>query len=176
VTLSNGEKLILTMLAEIYKKLGINGGIDPNVVLAGTRGDTAWILQLEYGNIVRSSDELPPAVKETCNILDMYRSIEPSFTKLNEPEKERVKRESDPFGDYVKFQGFDGNHDAHYGILSDLVNVLEKYEERNDGIVNSHSSVSLPKYRKMLAVFHSMPDPYLHDGLTGDQIIQILKA
>jgi uncharacterized protein YfbU (UPF0304 family) len=173
VTLSGGEKLILAMLARIYKKLEINDDIDPDVVLAGIRGDTTWILHWEYGNIVGSS-EYPPRVKETCDILDMYRSVEPSLRKLSGDEQERVKSEADPYGQYVTFQGFDANNDDHYGVLSDLVNVLGKYEERKDGIFNSHSMASLTKYRSMLGVFHSMSNP--HGGLTGDQLIQILKA
>jgi uncharacterized protein len=174
VTVSSGEKLILAMLAGIYKKLEIKHDIDPNVILAGVRGDNTWILRWEYGDMIDSSEDLPPNVKETCDILDMYRSIEPAFKRLSESEKERVK--SNPSGAYATFQGFDGNNDDHYGVLSDLVNVIGKYEERKGGVFKSHSPVSLPKYRKMLAVFHSMSDRYPDGGLTGDQIISILKG
>jgi uncharacterized protein YfbU (UPF0304 family) len=174
MTLSGGEKLILAMLAGIYKKLEIKHDIDPNVILAGVRSDSAWILQLQYGG---SQEELPPKVKETCDILDMYRLIESSFEKLSKSEKERVTKESDPSGAYVKFQGFDGNHDDHYGILSDLVNVLEKYQERKGGILDSHSQIQLHKYRKMLSVFQPIIEPsYPLDGLTADQLITVLKG
>ena len=73
MTLSDGEKLILAMLAGIYNKLEIKDDIDPKVILAGIRGDTEWILQWQYGD--SRPGELPPKVKETCDILDMYRWI-----------------------------------------------------------------------------------------------------
>jgi uncharacterized protein len=173
--LSNGEKLILAMLAGIYKKLEINDDIDPDIVLAGVRGDSHWILEREYGNIVGSSDP-PPEVTETYNILDMYRSIESSFQNFSDAEKERVKIESHPSQEYVRFQGFDANNDPQYGILHDLVNVLGTYDERKGGIINSHSSVSLLKYRRMLGVFHGMSDLHRDRGLTANGLIQILKA
>jgi uncharacterized protein YfbU (UPF0304 family) len=173
MALSAAEKLVLAMLAGIYKKLEIKDDIDPKVVLAGIRDDSSWILQFQYSD---SAEELPPKVKETCDILDMYRWIGASFKGLSKSEKERVKNESDHWGKYVEFQGFDGNNDEHYGILSDLVNVLEKYDERKGGILNSHSQVSLPKYRKMLSAFQSITMPFSHDGLTADQLIKVLKA
>ena len=174
VTLSDGEKLILAMLAGIYKKLEINDDIDPKVILAGIRADTtAWIIQLQYGD---SPEELPPKVKETCDILDMYRWIGASVKGLSKSERERVNKQADRWSEYVEFQGFDGNNDEHFGILSDLVNVLEKYQERKGGILNSHSQTSLPKYRKMLSAFQSIPAPFSQEGLTADQLIKVLKA
>ena len=173
MTLSGGEKLILAMLVGIYNKLEIKDDIDPKVVLAGIRDNSSWILQFQYGY---STEELPPKVKETCDILDMYRWIGASFKGLSKSEKGRVKKESDHWGKYVEFQGFDGNHDEHYGILSDLVDVLEKYDERKGGILNSHSQTSLPKYRKMLSAFQTIPTPFSQEGLTADQLIKVLKA
>jgi uncharacterized protein len=175
LTLSDGEKLILAMLAGIYKKLEINDDIDPAIILSGVRSEAPWIIEREYGAIVTSSSP-PPEVTETYNILDMYRAIESSFQNLSDAEKEHVKKESDPFGEYVVFRGFDGNHDAQYGILHDLVNIIGTYSERKGGIFNSHSSTSLPKYRKMLGVFNAMSDLRPHIDLTGDRLIQILKA
>jgi len=106
----------------------------------------------------------------------MYRWIGASFKGLSKPEKERFKKESDHWDKYVEFQGFDANHDEHYGILSDLVNVLEKYKERKGGILNSHSQASLPKYRQMLSTFRSITLPFSQEGLTADQLIRVLKA
>jgi hypothetical protein len=40
--LSNGEKLILVMLAEIYKSQKIKGQIDPDLVLASIFNDKVW--------------------------------------------------------------------------------------------------------------------------------------
>jgi hypothetical protein len=100
VTLSESEKLILAMLAGIYKKLEIKDDIDPNVILAGIRGDAAWILQFQYAD---SAEELPAKVKETCDILDMYRWIESSSKGLKKTEKERVKKESAPWDKYLEF-------------------------------------------------------------------------
>jgi uncharacterized protein YfbU (UPF0304 family) len=174
--LSDGEKLILVMLSEIYKHLKIEGEINSELVLASIFNDKAWGLKWEYGGIFNNPEDNPPAVQETCDILDMYRLLAFSFDELSDEDKARVKSESSPFDDYVKFQGFDGNHDPHHGVVGYLVRDLKRYDELQGHNVNSHTQSTLPKYRKMLKVFEPMRDPYPRDGLTANQLIQILKA
>jgi len=46
--LSDSEKLILVMLAEIHKHLGIEGGIDPDFVQEAIHSGNVWGLQWQY--------------------------------------------------------------------------------------------------------------------------------
>jgi uncharacterized protein len=176
MNLSDGEKLILVMLSEIYKSQKIKGEIDPDLVLASVFGDKAWGLKWEYGGLFNTPENNPPAVQETCNILDMYRLLTSSFERLSAADKKRVEKEADIFKEYVHYQGFDGNHDEHIGVVGYLVTKLKRYTEIKHPDLNSHSSATLPKYRRMLKVHEKLIDPYPRNGLTADQIIQILKA
>lgn len=176
MTLSNGEKLILIMLSEIYKHLGIKGEIDPEFVIHTLYSDHLWGLRWKYDSLFNADGRDPAAVQETCDILDMYRLLTRSFNKLPPAEQTKVRAEAAPFEDYVKFQGFDANNDDHYGVGQYLVEHLGRYDELKDKYLNSHSSSTLPKYRRMLQVFRPMIDPYPLDGLSADQIIEILKA
>src|ERR1700743_1891440 len=101
---------------------------------------------------------MPPVLTETCNILDMYRLLTRSFQQLSGPEKRRVEKEAGVFKDYVRYQGFDGNNDEHLGIVKYLVKNLRRYSEVKNADLNSHSSGTLTKYRRMLEVLHSMID------------------
>lgn len=174
--LSDGERLILVMLAELYKHHKIKGEIDPELVLSSIFKDKPWGLKWEYGSIFRgdSVESNPPAVQETCDILDMFRILTPSYDKLSDEDKARVQKEVDPFGNEYKFQGFDGNNDEHYGIVGYLVENLNRYGELNKHNLNSHSSMTLPTYRRMLAQFKRIKLGPKYE-LDADQIISILK-
>jgi uncharacterized protein YfbU (UPF0304 family) len=175
--LSDGEKLILVMLSEVYKHLRIEGEINPDLVLASVFGDKAWGLRWEYSGLFNSPEESPPVVQETCDILDMYRMLTRSYEKMSPDDKKRVETEAAPFNDYLKFQGFDGNNDEHFGVVSYLVRHLGKYDELRPGDLNSHSISTLRTYRRKLETYKPMVEDVLKlsDGLTADQIIKILK-
>jgi len=173
--LSDGEKLILVMLSEVYKHLGIKGEINPDLVLTSIFRDKAWGLKWEYGGLFNSKEESTPEVEETCDILNMYRVLTPSYEKLSDEDKKRVDKEAYPFNDNVKFQGFDGNNDPHFGIASYLVTDLKRFTEVQPDL-NSHSIATIDQYRRMLRAYKPMLDPYPHKGLTADQIIKILTA
>jgi uncharacterized protein len=175
MNLSDGEKLILVMLSEIYKHLKINHEINPDLVMSSIFSNQTWGLKWEYGELFNSPGENPPVVEETCNILNMYRALTPSFERLSPADQKRVIDESKPFDDYIKFQGFDFNNDPHAGVLSYLVKDLKRYDELNGVALNSHSALTLRTYRAMLKNYQPMIESYSTVGLNSDQIIQILK-
>ena len=174
--LSGGEKLILAMLSEIYKHLEIKGEIDPDFVMDTVFSSHTWGLRWKYESLFDDQDdEQPPAVKETCDILDMFRILTPSYDELPDEDKARVKKEADLFAEDYKFQGFDGNNDDHYHIVGYLVNKLGRYTEVSKHNINSHSSMTLPGYRRMLSEFRKIKlGPKYR--LDADQIIRVLKA
>ena len=111
--LSNSEKLILTMLAEIQVKLGIQNGTDTKLLTSAIYSNNTWALSLEMPGIVGGSpDPTPPAVSEVAEILDMWSFLEEADVKFGPAEKARVKSEADPFGSHIHFGGFDGNNEA----------------------------------------------------------------
>ena len=172
--LSAGERLILVMLSEIYKSNKIKGEIDPDFVLATIFNNEPWAFSWKYPSIVRSDEKMPDIVDETCDILDMYRRVSRSFEKLSAADKAKVLDESQPFGDYIKFQGFDFNNDPHAGIVGHLVRYLDRYDEINPDL-NSHSSASISQYRRMVTrakAFPTSPNWELNAG----QLVKVLKG
>jgi uncharacterized protein YfbU (UPF0304 family) len=176
MVLSDGEKLILVMLSDLYKHLEVKGEIDPELVQASIFNDKLWGLKWEYGSLFNAPQDNPPDVQETADILDMYRWITPAYEKLSQEEKDRIKAETTHWADYVKFKGFDANNDEHYGIVSYLVKTLGRYDELKDTYLNSHSQAELGIYRRMLKHYKTIERDFPRDPLTADQIIAILKA
>ena len=175
MAISGVERLILVMLAEIYKANKIRGEIDPDFVLATAFSDQDWAFSWRYPGIFRGDPEQPEIVDETCKILDMYRRITRSFEELPQAERDRVTAKSHPFDDYVKFQGFDFNNDPHASVVDHLVKHLERYDEVNPDL-NSHSSSTITQYRRMLERIQDFPMSGPNWQLSADQIIAVLKG
>jgi uncharacterized protein len=97
--LTDGEKLILVMLTEIFGKLGIEGKTDPKFVQSAIFNDMLWGLNWKYSGIPFEKTENPPAVSDVLRILDMWRFIEQSYEKLSPEDKTRVEIEASPLGE-----------------------------------------------------------------------------
>lgn len=174
--LSDGEKLILAVLADIHKHLKIQGEIDSKFLIDTLFSGNLWGLSWRYDSLLSSEFKNPPAVEETCDILTMYRNITHSFESLSPAEQQEVKKKTNPFDGYVKFQGFDGNHDEHFGITSYLVNSLGRFDELKPGTLNSHSSGTLDTYRRILKKYKTIEKAMgsRYRNLTSAELIEIL--
>lgn len=169
--MSAHDKLILAMLAGVYKKLGIRDDIDPDFVLAAVFGGKEWGLKWEYDSLYEDTAvEQPPEVKETCDILDLFRFLAGSYNALNSADKKKV--DDSPNAASIKFGGFDGNNDPHYGIMCFLIKDMGRYSEHPEPI-NSHSMGSIGKYRRMLAKLRRHESSHWAK-LSAEEIIEIL--
>ncbi len=108
--------------------------------------------------------------KEIKDILDMWKAIEPSYARLPESEKCKIKN----LGQETKFRGFDRNdngpdrEDKYFFEASRIINKDESYAKFRGRYLNSHQKV-LPDYRKMLEVYNTHKT-----DLTGRTLFVIL--
>jgi len=175
MNLSNGEKLILAMLCEIYQHIGIENEIDPKFVQSAICSGNTWGLEWKYPGIFHDSETSPEIVTEVVNYLDMWTFIEISYERLTQEEKNRVEIEAEPFGKHVKFPGFDGNNESEYlGVARFLIDDLERFTDFKGRDLNSHCPL-VEAYRRMYSLFHQM-QASLHNGMDVVQIVELLKA
>jgi uncharacterized protein YfbU (UPF0304 family) len=177
MNLTDGEKLILMMLAEIHEKVGIKNGIDPTFVKEAIWSGNAWGLKWKFPGVFDTS-ETPESVRdEVLDVLDMWSLIEWSYKDLSKADKARVEKEAEPFGKNVRFRGFDGNNESkHLNVARFLIDHLDRYSDFKNRDLNSHMP-SIDAYRRMFKVFESMRNSLGGRGsLDASQIIEILKA
>lgn len=173
--ITDGEKLILLMLSEIYEKLEISGEIDPEFIKSSILDNQTWGIPWKYAGIPFEQQETPEIVKKTLDILDMWSFIEHSYEELGNDEKEFLKEAAKPFGDNPKFLGFDGNNEAEYmSAAIYIINDLERFETFKGRSLNSHAP-SLDTYNRMLPAFEKARDENPYNSLTKEQITKILK-
>lgn len=175
--LSDGEKLILIMLSELYTALDLKGGeVDPEFVKSAIFGDHLWGLRWKYSGIPFEAEDNPPILQETIEILDMWRFIERGYQALSDADKEKLKEEANTFGDEPRFDGFDGNNEyEHLGVANFLINELGRWQEFKDRDLNSHS-LSLDGYQHMLEVFQPIKEAAGFRRLWLQQLIDVLNA
>ncbi len=176
VKLSDGEKLTISMLCELFKHLKIKSEIDPKFVESAITGGHYWGLSWSYHGLFHGHEDNEKNVSEVVDILDMWSFLESGFGKLSKKDKARVGKEAEPFGKNVTFHGFDGNNETeHMGIARFLIDKLERFSSFEGRELNSHSP-SVEVYRRMFRVFEPMRRDLLGIELNASQIIEILNA
>lgn len=152
--ITDGERLIAFMLAEVMEALKLDSEIDPSLIKALLGGDE-WAIKRKYHGLFDTETRTPEEVTETTNLLWMWGIIEHSISKLTGEQADEAKG-----WHWTKFDGFDGNHDAHYGIAQTMIQRLGEFESFKDRGLNSHSQMTLPRYRSMFSKF----EDYVHSG------------
>jgi len=165
--LSDGEKLIAFMLADIMSAQGIHENIDPELVKSAIAGDDMWALNWKYNSLFHSDGPSDEIVQETADIMTMCRVMENSISELDDPD-------SLPDNAMPVFVGFDGNEEPHYGVATMLVEKLDRFTEWADRDLNSHHS-TLGRYRSMKRTYDEQPRGQF-GSLELPAILEVLSA
>jgi uncharacterized protein YfbU (UPF0304 family) len=174
--LSDGEKLIILMLADMYKSMKIKGEFDADFISKTIWSDNLWGFNWELSGIPFERSEDPPEVNETTNYLDMWRFLEEGYKALPVKDKEQLAKDAEPFGTDVRFPGFDGNNERHYHIAHYMIDDMRhRFEHFKGRELNSHHP-SIDSYRRMYRVFEPMRAGLHNRELNLAELTAILKA
>ncbi len=174
--LSDGEKIIIALLADIHKSLKIEGDSDIKRVMSAIYGGHLWGLKWDMTGLLHDYEADPDVVSQTCSILDMWDFIEFSFADLADGDKERVREAN--FGDDPKFSGFDANNEDHYGIARHLIDEMDRFSNFKGRNMNSHSS-QVGVYLRMAAAFEpirALTGTRPKVRMTADEIVSLFQA
>jgi hypothetical protein len=168
--LSDGERLIVVMLAEVMEAMRLNHEIDPTLVKKLAIYHDDWAIAHKYHGIFDGEAPTDGEVKETHDILSMWSFIEYSIGQL---EGEEAK-EAAGFRN-TQFSGFDGNNDPHYGIAQTMIQDLGLYSEFAGRGLNSHSRATLQRYRNMLPKYDKAMEGTHGEPLSIDVLRDLLN-
>lgn len=169
--LTDGEKLILTMLSEIKQGLSLKGGVDAEFVGAAVSYGYDWAFDLESSGIQTEKNPIPGNVLEVMNILEMWSWLEADYNKLSNEDKALVREVN--HGRDVYFPGFDGHRDE-LSIANFITHYLHRFNHFKDrNIPDSHGlGMDMDDYRRMLPAFERARE--LSNPLKGTGIINTL--
>lgn len=177
VNLSDGEKVLISMLTDLSKHLKVRGETDTDFINKAIFGGHYWALRWRMPGLFHDDADEPQDLKFVLEILEMWDSIERAFGNLPAKEKSRVKKEN-PLGDHIRFTGFDGNHKYESGLMGIahfLVNDMERFQAFKGRDLNSHMPIT-DAYRRMLDVYAPIRNEFRGVDLNADQILAILRA
>ncbi len=162
------EKLILTMLTEIHKRLEITDS-KAEFIEKAIDSNQLWALSLHD-----EETKLPKDVERVWMILEMWQYIETSYKNLSDDDKKHIKTETNLSEGYLTFHGFDGNHETKdYSIARFTIDELGKYVYFQTRKLDD--TVQLAEYyNAMLAVYHPIKDKGSH--LPAKTIITLVNA
>jgi uncharacterized protein YfbU (UPF0304 family) len=172
--MTNAEKLMTVMLAEILEGIKTKGEIEPEFVKEAIFRNHLWALEWKYqGLFADSADATPPEVSFVVDVLDMWSFIERGYKDLSKADKARVEAEV-PYGG--RFEGFDGNNETEYmSIARFLVEQLDRFTEFKGREFNSHMP-SAGRYQEMLKKFEPIRAKLgAPRALNADELIEICK-
>ena len=174
MNLSDGEKLILLMLSELYDKLEVDGEIEPDFIRSAIFNDSLWGIPWKYSGIPFDDQDTPVVVRGVVDVLDMWDVIEASVEQLSDEEKEQLKKEAEPFGRDPTFKGFDGNNETEYLVAAHfLIDDLERFQRFKGRELNSHAP-SIDSYSRMLTIFSEYRKSLAQNLLSVKQLAEIL--
>jgi uncharacterized protein YfbU (UPF0304 family) len=172
---SDGERLIIAMLADMHPAQKTKSGLDPNFIQDVLYGGHFWAFRWEYSGLFHGHRDSDAVLTDVVNTLDMWSFIESGYAKLSKADKEQVAKEAEPFGKDPKFIGFDGNNETeHMGIARFLVEKLGRFSDLKGRDMNSHCPL-LDAYRRMYRRFEPMRASLVGRELNASEIIVLLR-
>jgi uncharacterized protein YfbU (UPF0304 family) len=178
VNFTDGEKLLVVMMRDLYKHLKVSKGeIDPDFVGDVLWGGHTWALKSTMPGLYHGHEDDMRDVRFVVDVLAMWDHLERGYQKLSKKDKERVAKEAAPFGQDPEFPGFDGNNEStHMSIARFFVEKMDRFSRFKGRDFNSHMP-TIDGYRRMLAVFERMRQSLKMGGeFDTSQIVAILDA
>jgi uncharacterized protein len=175
--LSDGEKLLAIMMGDVYKQLKIvNGNVDADFISDAIVGGHSWAPMWEMSAFFHSVEDDPRDVRFVVDVLRMWDSIENSYENLPKKDRARIEKEANPFGQRVKFAGFDNHDELNYlTIARFLIDKMNRFVRFKDRRLDT-AMPTIVTYKKMLEVFTPIRPSLVGHGLNAAQIISILQA
>jgi uncharacterized protein YfbU (UPF0304 family) len=177
VHFSDGEKMLMLMMGDVYKALKIKDAeMEPDFLAQVIYGGHYWAPKWEMNGVFHDHADDPEEVRYVVNVLDMWTFMEVAYEKLSPDDKARITNEVGSWQTNVRFAGFDGNDEgSQMAIAQFFVEKMRRFSQFKGRSLNSHCS-TVGRYRRMYQLFEPMRRTLVGMDLSADQLITLLKV
>ncbi|NKA76055.1 hypothetical protein GO285_05028 [Ralstonia solanacearum] len=177
VHFSDGEKMLMLMMRDVFKALKIKDpDSDPDFLAEVIYGGHYWAPKWDMQGVFHDHVDNPRDVSHVVDVLDMWSFMEEAYEELSQAQKKAITEQVGSWATDVKFHGFDGNNESsQLGIAGFLINKMDRFTRFKGRDLNSHHP-TYGRYRRMLDLFESMRASLVGTGLNVEQIVALLKA
>jgi uncharacterized protein YfbU (UPF0304 family) len=176
VHFSDGEKMLILMMGDLYRQLQIKGAeMQPDFLADVIYGGHYWAPKWEMNGVFHGHTDDPEELKHVVNVLDMWSFMEEAYEVLTPDEKALIVQEVGSWATDVKFAGFDGNEEgAQMQIARFLVEKMNRFTRFKERTLNSHTS-TFKRYADMYRLFEPIRPTLVGKRLSVQQLIDLLK-
>jgi len=175
LTISDGDKLLLAMVSDIYAATVKEGEFDPRFVQSALYGGHHWGLEWQHSGLFHGHADSPAVVSEVVNILDMWSYVESSFERLPADAQARVERSAGRDRTMFRFAGFDGNNESeHMSVARFMIEDLGRFRSFQGRELNSHCPI-LDRYRAQYRAFEPIRARMMGEPLSAPDLIEIVR-
>ncbi|WP_430504849.1 YfbU family protein [Ralstonia pseudosolanacearum] len=177
VRFSDGEKMLMLMMRDVFKALKIKDpDSDPDFLAEVIYGGHYWAPKWDMQGVFHDHVDNPRDVRHVGDVLDMWSFIEEAYEKFSAEQKAAIAEQVGPWGKHVEFTGFDGNNESsQMGIARFLVDKMDRFSRFKGRDLNSHHP-TYNRYSRMVELFEPMRATLIGHGLSADQVATLLKA
>lgn len=176
VRFSDGEKMLILMMGDLFKRLDVQGESNPDFLAQVIYGGHYWAPKWEMQGVFHDHVDNPADLEYVVKVLDMWSFIEEAYAKFSPEQRAQIAEEVGPWAKTVEFHGFDGNNEAsQYSIARFLINDMNRFSRFKDRDLNSHSPTEA-RYRRMSALFETIRPTLIGHGLSVQQVVTLLKT
>jgi uncharacterized protein len=177
VRFSDGEKMLMLMMGDVFKALKIKDpDSDPEFLAEVIYGGHYWAPKWDMQGVFHDHVDDPRDVRFVGDVLDMWSFIEEAYEGINTAQKAAIAEQVGPLGKHVKFTGFDGNNESNQmSIARFFVEKMGRFQRFKGRDLNSHHP-TYNRYRRMVDLFEPMRRTLVGHGLDVPQLVTLLKA
>lgn len=176
VRFSDGEKMLMLMMQDLYKHLKLKDAeSDPDFLAKVIYGGHYWAPKWKLQGVFHDHVDDPEEVSYVVDVLDMWSFMEEAFASFSAADKKKLVAEVGPWADGVAFPGFDGNNEgSQLGIARFLIDDLERFQRFKGRDLNAHHPTE-ERYRPMVKLFTPMRATLDRQRLSVRQVAELLK-
>lgn len=176
VHFSDGEKMLILMMGDLFKTLKIvDPNSDPDFLAEVIYGGHYWAPKWDMQGVFHDHVDNPRDLSHVVDVLDMWSFIEEAYERLSSAQKTTITEEVGAWATDVKFHGFDGNNESsQMSIARFLVDKMDRFTRFKGRDLNSHCP-TYNRYGGMLDVFKPMRASLVGGGLSVQQLVTLLK-
>ena len=177
VHFSDGEKVLLLMMKDLYEHLGLTEPeIDPRFVADVIYRGHYWAPRWAWPGVFHGHSDDVSNLEFVVDVLDMWTFIERGYGRFSKAEREKLEADAEPFGKHVSFTGFDGNNEGELvGVARFLIDELGRFSTLKGRDLNSHHP-TIAMYTRMLEVFEALRPVLVGRELSATELTDILRA
>lgn len=174
--LTKGDKLILSSLCAISRKVGAEGMINPDFLEAAIQGGHNWAIEWEHPSLLHGHSNSSALADFVVLVLSMWKRIEDSFDNLSDEDKDAVRRKAG-LSDAPRFLGWSSYDEANCKsiarFMTDRMELFPMFEGRS---ATDSGVPVVRRYKAMLKCLEGFGPDASERRFNADELVRLLAS